>query len=98
MTLRRFANKRDISEPAIVELLRAAGCTVVLMDKPTDLLIGYRGKTAIAECKTGKGKLTKDQKDFLASWRGSPVIILRTPADAIETLKQWNATAMERAA
>jgi hypothetical protein len=91
--LRAHGNKRDASEGPIVDLLRKAGCTVVLLDKPTDLLVGYRGTiTALCEVKTGKrGKLTPDQKEFIASWRGSPVVILRSVDDAFNILKVWSA-------
>ena len=56
MSLNRYAKKRDISERPIIEALKAVGMDVVQIDRPVDLLIGWRGKTFIAECKTGKAK------------------------------------------
>lgn len=82
MGLRRYANRRDQSEPAIVAALEALGCLVERMDKPADLLVRLpAGKgIALVECKTGRGKLTKDQVTFHEQW---PVNILRTVDDAI---------------
>ena len=82
--------KRDLSEAEIVEALRAAGASVIRMDTPVDLLIGYRGATYIAEVKTpgttyGR-QLKPSQKQFAETWRGSPVIILRTVDDALQFL------------
>jgi hypothetical protein len=90
VTLRNYANKRDAAEPAIVKALQAAGCSVVRMDKPVDLLIGYRGCTYLCEVKTGKGKYTEDQKQFFAAWRGSSIPILRTVDDVLAALKSWS--------
>jgi len=82
--------KRDASEAAIVEALRTAGASVIRMDTPVDLLIGYRGVTHMAEVKTpgtayGR-QLKPSQKQFAETWRGSPVIILRTVDDALQLL------------
>lgn len=88
MGLRRFHNKRDLSEAAIVETLRAAGCSVYPLDKPGDLLVGYLGVTHLLECKTGKGKLTETQEKFQREWRGDYWII-RTVEEAIEVLNLW---------
>jgi hypothetical protein len=73
--LRRYANRRDASEPAIVQALEAMGCSVVRMDKPVDLLVRIGSKNLLCEVKTGKGKLTKEQEAFMAA--GWEVWILR---------------------
>lgn len=48
--------KRDASEPAIIEALRAAGASVVQLEAgrggTPDLAVGYRAKTFLLECKT----------------------------------------------
>ena len=82
--------KRDAAEAEIVEALRAAGASVIRMDTPVDLLIGYRSVTHIAEVKTpgtayGR-QLKPSQRQFAETWRGSPVIILRTVDDALQLL------------
>lgn len=82
MALRRYANKRDQTEPGIVAALEAMGCLVFRLDKPVDLLVllpAGRG-VALAECKTRRGKLTKDQEFFARYW---PIHILRSVDDAI---------------
>lgn len=91
MSLNRFAKQRDENEPAIVEAFRKAGCTVVLLDKPVDLLIGYRGVTFIVEIKRTeplkkpKGERTRrkprfkpGQEEFMRTWRGSPVWVVES--------------------
>jgi hypothetical protein len=89
MALKAWGNKRDESEPEIVAALREAGCFVQLLDRPCDLLVGFRGRTHLVECKTGKGKVTDDQRAFRDAWRGSPVETVRTPDEAIELVRRW---------
>jgi len=74
--------KRDANEKAIVDDLIAIGCSVVRLDKPLDLLVGYRGVNWLLEVKTEKGKLTPDQEEFIPEWRGQ-VAIVRTSEQAI---------------
>ena len=76
------ANKRDKNEAAIVAALQACGCAVVRLDKPLDLLVGYRGRNWLLEVKGEGGRLTKDQKEFIATWPGQWAVI-REPEEAI---------------
>ena len=97
MTLRSYANKRDASEKSIVQALEDAGCSVVRMDKPVDLLIGFRGVTHLAECKTpgtqyGK-KINHNQEKFSQSWLGSSVIVLRTIDDVVSVISKMTKAA-----
>ena len=84
----RRAAKRDISEPEIVTTLKGCGFTVFRLDQPVDLLVGFRGKTYLVECKTGeKGyakSLNDNQREFADGWRGSGVIVLRSAQDAMD--------------
>ncbi len=84
----RHATKRDESEPEIVKDLRKMGVSVYRLDTPVDLLLGFRNKTYLAECKTGSkgyGKaLNKNQQDFDDNWRGGSVAVFRTPQDAVD--------------
>lgn len=92
----RRAAKRDASEPSIVKVLRALNASVEFLsgeDIP-DLLVGYRGQTHLAECKTPGARATgrkmretkAGQDDFAKTWRGAPVARLRTPQEAQDWL------------
>ena len=69
------ANKRDKNEPEIVAALESIGCIVVRLDKPLDLLCGYKGRNWLLEVKGEGGRLTKDQVEFLESWKGQAAVI-----------------------
>ena len=93
MGLRRYANKRDASEPIIVEIFQRCGATVERLDRPVDLLVGYLGVTHLVEVKTpgtqyGK-KLGDGQQAWADAWRGSQVHVVRSADDAISLLNQW---------
>ena len=83
----RRAAKRDASEKDIVAALRNAGASVYLMDRPCDSIVGFSGVNHLVEFKTPDTRygewLNENQQEFNGSWRGSPIIILRTPDDAI---------------
>ena len=81
----RRAAKRDISEQPVVRILRRLGWSVLrISDKGApDLLIGRGSHMQLVEVKTGKGTLTKDQKDWHASWLGPKVLIFRDATDVL---------------
>ncbi len=85
MKRQAYAKKRDANELEIVKALEKVGATVKRLDD-LDLLVGYRGKTHLMECKTLTGKLTDPQKDFIKEWKGSPLHIVRTPEAAIDII------------
>jgi len=84
----RRAAKRDASEREIVSVLDQCGFSVVRLDTPVDLLVGFRGRCWLVECKsgsTGYGKdLNENQKAFDFSWRGPRVVVLRSAQDAMD--------------
>lgn len=88
----RHAAKRDASEPEIVTALEQCGFSVVRMDTPVDLLVGFRKRCWIVECKSserGYGRhLNENQKKFADTWRGPPIVILRSAQDAIDFARQ----------
>lgn len=84
MSLNRYAKKRDVSEPEIVSALTRCGFSVERLDRPVDLLVGWRGRCFLVECKTGRRKLNANQRDFTDTWRGPPVVILRDAQEAID--------------
>lgn len=83
MSLLRHNPRRDANEKPIVDALRQMGASVVRLDKPVDLVCGYRGATHLVEVKTHNGKLTAPQAKFIDEWRGSEVTILRSVEDAL---------------
>lgn len=86
----RYRLRRDASEPAIVDALRKGGASVFRLVTPVDLLVGYRGKTILAEVKTpgtsyGK-QLKPSQQRFADSWNGAPVVVLKDLTDVQRVL------------
>lgn len=88
MPMPRYAAKRDQSEPGIVSALKQAGASVWRLDTPVDLLIGIRGKTFLAEVKTGKAGLRIGQAEFSEQWRGNQIPVLRDPEQAVQWLNE----------
>lgn len=80
----RRAAKVDANQADIVNALRMAGCTVQLLHAVgkgcPDLLAGKGGVNFLLEVKDGskppsKRKLTDDQVEFRAHWRGQVVTV-----------------------
>lgn len=102
MGLARHGNTRDTNEKDIVKAIRRIGAKVVHMDKPCDLLVGYRGQNFLLEVKLPMGprggsshsQLNDDQKDFDSTWPGQ-FDVVRTAEDAIEVLTTPPATRAE---
>ena len=86
MTLNRYAKNRDTNEREIVDGLRAMGARVVQIDRPVDLLVGYRRKTFLLEVKSGKGRLTALQAEFFDAWAGGTAVIVRSLEEAIRVV------------
>jgi len=82
-------NKPDSNQAGIVSALRAAGASVELITSASrragipDLLVGFRGRNWLLEVKRppsgarggGAGKLSDDQRTWIASWRGSVAVV-----------------------
>jgi Holliday junction resolvase len=80
----RRAAKTDDNQQEIVDVFRRIGCSVAITsglgDGFPDLVVARRGKNLLVECKDGskppsKRKLTPDQIEFHATWRGIIVIV-----------------------
>ena len=88
MSLARRAAKRDASEPEIVSTLEQCGFTVFRMNEPCDLLVGFRGKNYLIECKTegtAYGRtLNANQEAFNEYWRGGKMVRLTNATDAMD--------------
>ena len=81
----RYDDKRDANEAEIVTALEGAGATVVRL-KWVDLLVGFRGAAYLLEVKTARGRLNAKQREQFARWRGAPVVVVRTPEQALEAI------------
>jgi hypothetical protein len=81
----RRAAKRDASEGAIVDYLKAAGWSWEPHSARNgpDGFGGKHGLCVPIECKTGNKPLRKGQKEWHANWRGGPVYVLRCVEDAM---------------
>jgi hypothetical protein len=91
MGLHSYANTRDGNEKAIVDALLQIGASVFRLDKPCDLLVGYRGINFLLEVKLPLGPrggsshsdLNDWQKDFDQSWTGQFEVV-RSALEAVE--------------
>lgn len=90
----RRAAKADDNQREIVKALRSAGATVQLLHSVgggcPDALVGHRGRNFVVELKDGSKppsarKLTPDQLEWHASWRGQ-VAIVTTVEEALDLL------------
>jgi len=95
----RRAMRQDDNHGAVVEALRAHGATVHTISQGggiPDLLVGYKGKTALLEVKDGDKppsarKLTEPEEKFFASWSGGPLFIVNSPEEACAMLEHLGA-------
>ena len=85
----RWAAKVDANQAEIVEALRQVGASVLVLSRVgqgcADLAAGIRGETFFLEVKSGKGKLTPAEQEFMDKWRGHYAIV-RTPEEALRAI------------
>ena len=79
----RYAAKRDATEPDILRALHAAGADYILLE-PFDVLVLFRGRLIMLDCKTGRGRATRNQAGLLD--RGWPLVFVRSPEDALRAI------------
>jgi len=82
MGLKYAIHRSDGNEEFLRELMTAHGLTVVKIGRPVDLLVAFKGATAVVEVKSSAGKLEASQKSFLAAWPGLSAVV-RTEADVL---------------
>jgi Holliday junction resolvase len=82
--------RRDATHADIRKELRDLGASVVdtgdVGNDFTDLVVGLAGETFLVEAKARKGKLSDGQSEFARTWKGSPVVVLRSKIEAREWL------------
>ena len=78
--------KRDANEAAIVQTLRQAGALVIRVSQlgAPDLVVCFRSRITLLEVKGPRGHLTQAQQ--LTQQLGWPVLIVHTPADALDAV------------
>ena len=83
----------DSNQDEIVKALRKKGCSVEVIGRPVDLLIGYKSKNYLVECKNrdGLNKLTPFQERWIPQWRGQ-VRIVHSVDEAIELVTKAYST------
>ena len=60
-----------------------------------DLLVGWMGETFLFEVKNRQGrgvKLSDAEAHFVANWKGSPVVVVETPEQALAALQARRAS------
>lgn len=90
----RRAAKSDNNTAEIANAFRGLGCSVEYLSPARrgglpDLLVGIDGRTLLVEVKAEKGKLSDDQINWHASWRGAPPHIVRTLEDVGHIVNGW---------
>ena len=82
------ARKRDGNEAAIVTALRRVGALVIRLSEPgvADLLVCFRGRVFLMECKAATGRATSAQD--AKRREGWPSVTCRSVDDALAALKQ----------
>ena len=78
----RRAARTDASQVEIVKALRKIGAAVYVIGLPLDLLVSFRKRTLLIECKVDGGTYTKQQVEFMEAWPGE-VHTVRTPEEAV---------------
>jgi hypothetical protein len=91
----RRAAAVDANQARVVAALRRVGASVQPLHAVgkgvPDLLVGFRGVTWLVECKDGSKrpssrKLTPDQVEWHAAWRGGPVAVVLDEFAAVEII------------
>ena len=91
MAIPKYGAAVDSNQKEIVDALRKAGCSVVVIGTPVDLLCGYRARNFLLEVKdpdkppSGRKK-TPAQVDFFKEWKGQ-VRIVESAEEAIDVVR-----------
>lgn len=89
MSLKRYATRRDTSEPAILRALAQVGADYILLDA-FDTLVLFRGQLFMLENKTGRGKKgtmrSKTRNQEVLIERGWPLRFVSTPEQALAAI------------
>ena len=87
----KYGAKVDENQKEIVNALVAIGCTVEVIERPVDLLVGYRARNFLLEVKNDEtdygrnDRGTPTQNSFFRTWKGQ-VRKVRTTEEAIKVV------------
>ncbi len=85
---RKWSAHRDTNEADIINELQDRGAVVIVIDAPTDLVVGYKGNWTFVEIKSGpKAKIRKGQRDFMlrCAAEGLPCVLV----DHLDDVDNW---------
>lgn len=87
----RWNARKDGNHAEIAAGLRQACRSVVETHRVgggfPDLVVGFGGKMWLVEVKTEKGKLQKNQLEFIETWRGPRPVVVRNLEEALEATR-----------
>jgi hypothetical protein len=83
MSLKRWSMKRDGTEPEILDALHRVGADFIRLDA-FDVLVLFRGQLTMLECKTRRGRATRNQTVLVQ--RGWPLRFVRTADEALQAI------------
>lgn len=87
--MRRFGAV-DLNQSDIRDAARKAGASWLNLSAVgggcPDALVGSHGQSWLVEVKREKGTLTPDQVEFMSSWRGSKVHVIRTVDEMLKLI------------
>lgn len=88
--MNRYALRKDANQDEIVSALEKIGASVYVMHQPLDLLVGFRGKNFLLECKIvqrrgHRNNKTPAQIRFIDGWHGHHAVVY-TISEAIEVV------------
>ncbi len=85
----RRAARTDRNQAEIVQALRRAGASVLLLHRVgqgcPDILCGKNSQNYLLEIKTMEGALTPDEAEFVAGWSGQ-VQVVRSVEEALRAI------------
>ena len=85
----RYAARADDTQKPIVSALREVGAKVLHIREPFDILVHYRGKLYMMDCKTPKSKagaIRKKPSQLKLEAEGWPVLYPRSPEEAVRMI------------
>jgi hypothetical protein len=89
VSLKRYSTRRDKTEPEILRAISKAGADYILLD-PIDVLVLYRGRIFLLECKSTRGKKAtmcpKTENQEILVKRGWPLLFVSSAEQALAAI------------